>query len=367
MKRYIILFFLLIPLIFLSGESKVSDKTGEIFLLNYRGKMFNRSSELEDPGMGKIGKYAVGNIIDKNISTAWVEGVKGDGIGEYVLLASKEIPGTISIYSGYSKNISLFNKNNRPSKLKVSLYFGMADSWGGEYGDYYRVVKYPEDYFLLLKDTIHLQTFNFPFKDNKELSAFRDRSLEVLKKLGRKKGVPPFPGPPDTKWIVKLEIAGVYRGSKWQDTCISEVFFNDRYISDVHSYKYVNVQKVNENEEGDKIIMTAGNTAGSAGGKEKSVILYESPDKSAVFYVEDVSKDREWVTVLKQTWKKGAPHAETSYLIFNTFLGQEMKEGLEKVIGSKISGPFSLNYRADVLTLSFYFTGTNKQGRIELK
>ncbi|RKX82670.1 MAG: hypothetical protein DRP57_09455, partial [Spirochaetes bacterium] len=283
MRRLSLLLLFVIPVVLLTAESEkpAADKTGEVFLLNYWGKMFNSSSELEKPATGKIGKYAAGNLIDKKLNTSWVEGVKGDGIGEYVLLADKEIPKTISIYSGYSKNISLFKKNNRPSKLRLSLYFGMADSWGGEYGDYYRIVKYKKEYVLALKDTISLQTFNFPFretlKDTRGLKAFREKSLEILKQAGRRKGVPPFPGHPDTEWILKLEIAGVYRGSKWQDTCISEVFFNDRYISDVHQFKYKDVKKVYESEDGGKVFMTAGEITGDKGsGKDGKITLWKS-------------------------------------------------------------------------------------------
>ena len=45
----------------------------------------NASSEL----IQKSKNYKVENVIDNNKSTAWIEGVDGDGIGEYIKFSSK--------------------------------------------------------------------------------------------------------------------------------------------------------------------------------------------------------------------------------------------------------------------------------------
>ena len=355
MKQLISIFLFSIVLAAVSAEGI----TKELFLMNYRGSMFNESSELEKGSEGEIGKYDISNIVDMNPLTAWVEGVKGDGVGEYVLLAHKNLPATINIYSGYGKNLSLFKKNNRPKVLKVSLYFGLADSWGGQAGDYYRAVKYKKDYVLNLKDTIHLQTFVFPFTDRAALKRFKEENLRVLTALGPREGIPPFPEPPDQEWIIKLEIESVYKGSAWEDTCISEVFFNDRFISDVHRFTHQSIKKVYENDEGDAILLKTG--------RGQTVPICRSDNGESLYSIGDVSQNREWLTVIKQSWPKGAPRAETSYLIFNTFLAKDMKKDLERVIGRDITGPFSLVSREDGLFFGFYFSGSGEEGSIALK
>ena len=347
------LFFIVLAAV--SAESTAE----ELFLKQYRGGVFNESSELEKGSEGEIGKYDISNIVDMNPQTAWVEGVKGDGVGEFVLLAHKKLPSTINIYSGYGKNISLFRKNNRPKVLKISLYFGLADSWGGQAGEYYRAVKYKKDYVLNLKDSIHLQTFVFPFTDMAALKRFKEENLRVLTALGPREGIPPFPEPPDQEWIIKLEIENIYKGSAWEDTCISEVFFNDRFISDVHRFTHQFIKKVYESDKEDAVLM---DTEG-----ERSVPLCQSKNGESLYSIGDVSKNREWLTVIKQSWSKGAPRAETSYLIFNTFLAKDMKIDLERVIGKDITGPFSLVSRKDGLFFNFYFSGSGEEGSIALR
>lgn len=80
------------------------------------------SSQLEDQGNES---YSAENLYDGNLSTAYVEGVSGDGIGQLISIdlnneRNYEIS-MIRIYPGYQKDESAFKKNSRPSKL--SFYF----------------------------------------------------------------------------------------------------------------------------------------------------------------------------------------------------------------------------------------------------
>ena len=134
------------------------------------------SSELED----KNGRYSVKNIIDENTSTAWVEGKENSGINEFITIY---IPGhprvsfglykikKIGIINGYAKNNDIFKQNNRVKKLRL------------EYGDHVRT--------FALKDTIVMQYLKF-------------NEPVLMKKF-------------------KITILDVYKGSKYDDTCISEI------------------------------------------------------------------------------------------------------------------------------------------------
>lgn len=365
----LIISLLLIPICITWAESveTPSEEWIEIDLLAYWGRLFNRSSELDMASSHmEFGKYDIGHIIDKNIKTAWVEGVKGDGIGEYILIATPEETRTINIFSGYGQNISLFNKNNRPSQIRLSYFLGIEDAYEGQYYSYFKAVKFEDEYILNLNDTIALQHFDFPFRDLERLSAFKIKCLEDFKNAGYREDMYAPPEPPRVKWILKIEILDVYKGSKWDDTCISEIFFNDRYIGNSHDYKHTEIHKVYESDDYKSIIITTE--------KDSPVTLLKSDSEDTGLSISEISKDNQWVIILNETWNINLPRTETKYQIFNTFFGKDMETELERIIGKEIEGPFFLNYKYDMpsyedddLYLEFEFANGSGSGKIELK
>lgn len=118
--------------------------------------------------------YTPYNLNDNNLTTPWVEGASGYGKGEYIEFSSlyeREIV-HIDINNGYAKNTNLFNKNASVKKIKL------------EFSDGTEIVKE-------LKNTANTQdiTLNRPVR---------------------------------ASWM-RLTIIDVYPGSKFEDTCISEV------------------------------------------------------------------------------------------------------------------------------------------------
>ena len=119
--------------------------------------------------------YSAQNLVDGNISSCWSEGVYSFGIGESIVInfdKSYKIHG-INIWNGYQKSSELFYKNSRPSSIRI-----ITDLW---YWDFH------------LEDRMGMQTFNFGIFDS-------TRS-------------------------VKIVINDIYRGTKYTDTCISEISF----------------------------------------------------------------------------------------------------------------------------------------------
>lgn len=115
------------------------------------------------------------NTIDGSYRTAWVENADGDGIGEWIKLSfdrTYTING-IEISNGYKKSADLYAKNNRPRQVR--LHFS-----DGSYQDYD------------LTDT---------FEGAQRLT---------------------FPEPVTTNSIM-IELLSVYPGTKYQDTCITEL------------------------------------------------------------------------------------------------------------------------------------------------
>ena len=125
---------------------------------------------------GKSGTvYGAAFLNDGDTSTPWEEGVEGDGIGEQITYEPES--GTnlqvIRIYPGNGRSDKAFQENNRPKTITLEID-GKKQT-------------------LNFDDAGHFYTFS------------------------SKK--------PVTAKQVKLIIDSVYQGSKWQDTCISEVEF----------------------------------------------------------------------------------------------------------------------------------------------
>ena len=120
---------------------------------------------------------------DLSYKTAWVEGKKDEGIGEYLEYYFKNDSPRITeiiISNGYMKSEETWKNNNRVKKLKLyvnSVPFGI----------------------LNLKDSRTDQYFS-------------------VGTLGHNKN--------GTDLILKFEILEVYKGSKYNDTAITEIYFD---------------------------------------------------------------------------------------------------------------------------------------------
>jgi hypothetical protein len=123
-------------------------------------------------------KYGPESLIDRAVDTAWVEGVPGHGIGQWIVIEFDKLRlvKAIEINNGYNKDADIFDKNNRVKELKVEYSERMKNSF-------------------VLNDTGSAQAIMLPTQ--RPLMAY---------------------------WI-KFTIESVYRGKKieWEDTAISEL------------------------------------------------------------------------------------------------------------------------------------------------
>ena len=123
--------------------------------------------------------------INLNTNQAWAEGVKGNGVGEYIVFNNKlYIPQqTLYISFGfvsYSKS-NLFTDNARPKKIKVS--------WNDT----------NKSIVMELQDTPNFQRIENPPRD------FNSEGFEAP---------------------LKIEILEVFTGAKYTDTCIHSAFIH---------------------------------------------------------------------------------------------------------------------------------------------
>lgn len=158
-------------------------------------KEVTASSYLKSQG---VNNYEPKNAHDLNYKNAWVEGVDGYGIGEYLLYtfggASPRI-NEIIVVNGYVKSKTAWENNSRVKKLKVYID--------------------DKPYAILnLKDIRGSQSFKVEPIGNSDR-----KDWDVLKTK------------PD--WTLKFEILEVYKGLKYDDVVISEIYFDGL---DVHCF-----------------------------------------------------------------------------------------------------------------------------------
>lgn len=140
--------------------------------------------------------YEPQNAHDLDYSTAWVEGVSGDGIGQYLTYHFNSHSARITnvfVANGYVKSQTAWENNGRVKKLKMYI-----DN---------------KPYAILcLEDSRSVQEFEFPPIGKRDDN-------------GNTKD--------DKDWTIKFEILEVYKGKKYSDVAISEIFFDGL---DVHCF-----------------------------------------------------------------------------------------------------------------------------------
>jgi hypothetical protein len=124
-------------------------------------------------------QYGPESLFDRALESAWVEGVPGQGIGEWIVVVFDQLRlvKAIEINNGYNKDRDIYEKNSRVKEFSVEF----------SQGERMRSI--------VLKDTGSLQPIPLP----------KDEPLKAY-------------------WI-KFTIEAVYPGKKveWEDTAISEL------------------------------------------------------------------------------------------------------------------------------------------------
>ena len=149
-------------------------------------------------------KYAPGNIGDGSSNSTWVEGVKGYGIGEGVIVPCLDLKKPVEIWIGYGKSNKLYKSNSRPSKVRLIVVKAELGDVG-QYGEFYKNLEVVEIDTISLKDTNAYQTISIP---EYTIETYHNKLMDTEKAY---------------KYFLGIEILAVYKGEKWDDTCISEV------------------------------------------------------------------------------------------------------------------------------------------------
>lgn len=142
--------------------------------------------------------YSSENAHDLNYKTAWVEGVSGYGIGQYLLYKFSPQAARINeiiIVNGYAKSETAWKNNSRVKHLKMYVN--------------------DKPYAILsLEDARANQHFKIEPIGNSDRADFN--KLKTL-----------------PAWTIKFEIMDVYKGAQYDDVAITEIYFDGL---DVHCF-----------------------------------------------------------------------------------------------------------------------------------
>ena len=238
--------------------------------------------------------YPSTNLFDGYLKTCWVAGSAKTNKNSilYVKLPDKiDVDKIIlNIFSGYGKGKNLYYANARPHKIKLSLFAAVyPEGFSTEVVSLYVMKKYPLNKIINLADTFDVQSFPLSL-DKKELLKFQK---EVLTKAENFSG-PEYnkfagyslPESYSSSFILKMEITDSYPGTKYDDVCISEIFFNDRFITHYPDkyYKALNVYIKDDN------------TLLADYADKKGVVIYK--DTLSVFTYVEWSENENWAILL---------------------------------------------------------------------
>lgn len=175
--------------IFYQNTEKLSDYLSKYRIKNDKIKAVTVSSSLSS-------SYSSKNLFDFDFNTAWVEGSERDGIGEKIEIELDKYPlAAICLINGYTKNADVYLSNNRIKKLKIDI----------EYIDYEDSTKLITESNEVLFNKLE---YNEISKNNfgniiTIVGDYGDGYSKITK--------------------ITLTILDVYKGTKYSDTCISEL------------------------------------------------------------------------------------------------------------------------------------------------
>lgn len=206
------------------------------------GQSLWASSFLSETLGGEVQNYSPELLFDEDLTTSWVEGVSEEGIGENLTILTNKAIQTVSLNNGFSRSKSLYEKNNRLKKIDLSFLIGFtAPGMVSENDDYlYLLKEHTISTDLYLEDHPDTQSFDIVISSEEQLELFKDVlqdfTLEnpfFLKMMLEETGLSQEEYLSDYNLLLILDIYGffalqirikdVYKGSKYNDTCLSEI------------------------------------------------------------------------------------------------------------------------------------------------
>ena len=311
----VMLLLLSISLPELSAQEQLSDGWLRFTLTGRTSKPdWTASSVLESDQLYRDSRYGPEKALDGDPATAWVEGVPGPGVGESYIIGLPHYPEAFGFINGYAKNRDLFEKNYRVKELKVQVFAGLAVSgFATEIAQFFDARPISEALTINLADIMEAQRIELPFEGSRILARMREfRNSEEVRSWdfpqAAEMGVDGSEGMPISfRYLIRLEIAGTYPGSKWEDTCIAELWPD-----------YGRASKVSVSEDGKSLLITA------AAGEQ--IPTYS--DFEYVLTLVETSRNKEWAIVIKEPAYADEGRISSTYAVIHTPSGRDLSKSI---------------------------------------
>lgn len=268
------------------------------------------SSVLESDRYWEMSRYDPGKALDADPGTAWVEGGPGPGIGESIVLAFTDYPEALGFINGFAKDRNLFARNHRVKTLNAQVFTAVnIDGYATETLTFYDALPVGPARTVRLSDTLEAQRARLPVAPGSAEEAMaRFRSADAVRDWtfpqAVEMGIDGDMGVPlRFRYIVRLEIAEVYRGTTWEDTCIAEIWPDYGEIADV---------TVDDSDR--RLLLT------TADGRR----IPGYADFEYVLTLLARSDDAEWAIVIKEPAYPGPQRVNSKYAVIHTPTGRDM-------------------------------------------
>ena len=270
----------------------------------------------------KSSRYPSTNLFDGYFKTCWVAGsIKQKGKNILFIKIPDEIPidkVIFNIFSGYGKNKNLYYANARPKKIKISILSAYnPEGYDTEVTIKYIIKKYTVDKNFELADTFGVQSF--PLNLNRQnLIDFQKENLQNCRSFLNNNKIKI-----NLSFILNLEITDVYKGNKYDDICISEIFFNNRFVT-AYPDRYNQIKNVGIKNDNTLFVDYANNI--------KNVIY---KDTSSVFTMVDWPENSNWAILhyVKNDAVGQNSRIEESYLLIDLKNRKVVNDELKKCTG----------------------------------
>jgi len=285
--------------------------------------------------------YPPSNLFDGQLHTCWVSESSSQNSSLFVKLTTTEP--VIHIFAGYGKNNRLYYANSRPKKLRITPLYGInPDGFVSENGALYKSLKSTYSQEVELLDSFGVQSINLKYEHS---------AIQNLRKYAWLFYKNHFEVPvADSGLILQIEIIETTMGNKYDDVCISELFFSDRLVSQNQPKNIVSDIYLNDQE----------NTLFIKDTENKEIQIYR--DTSSVLQLMESSENKKWA-ILVEMPASIEGRAETNYLLVDLVNRELVNSKLEKYNPNFLSG--SMIYfekgRGDQLLLNY----TSKLGDYE--
>lgn len=219
--RYVFTILIMVSALFLLLSADGASGFAPFHIIDLNGRFFSASSELEDPGVMELGDYGPRLMFDQDPATGWSEGAPGNGIGEYLIVAAGAGAEHVLIQNGFCRSRELFYKNNRVKQFKVSVLYGFSPlGHVTQSGMIFYCSELVPTFTVDVADTMVEQDIPLDL-DWVALHEKAARARGLYSEFEKENDISSEVA--EEGYFLRLEIADVYPGSKWNDTCISEL------------------------------------------------------------------------------------------------------------------------------------------------